>query len=84
MKAKISGMVITTYTRESKDRDGRPTTVPMADMYIDHAIVKVARVDGSFQPGCAMTDVPVNLYVNSYGLSVVFDSTAPAPTVKLK
>lgn len=84
MKAKISGMVITTYERDSKDRNGNPTRIAMADMYIDHAIVKIARVDASFQAGCMMTDVPVNIYSNDYGLSVVFDSTAPAPVARVK
>ncbi len=74
MKAKISGMVVNVYNRLGRDRDGKEVSVPMADFYIGHEIVRVARVDDSFAAGVLMEDVPVNIYANQYGLSVVFDN----------
>lgn len=74
MKAKISGMVVNVYNRLGKDRDGKEVSVPMADFYVGHEIVRVARVDDSFAAGVLMEDVPVNIYANQYGLSVVFDN----------
>lgn len=75
MQAKISGMVMSMYDRNGKDRNGQPVVIPMADMYVGHEIVKVARVNASFVVGKKLENVPVNIYSNQYGLSIVFDAT---------
>lgn len=74
MKAFISGMIVSVYNREGKDKDGKSISIPMADLYCGHEIVKVAKVDESFVQGTLMEYVPVNVYSNQYGLSVVFDN----------
>ena len=74
MKAFISGMVVAVYNREAVNRDGMHSLVPMADIYCGHEILKVARVDESFVQGTLMEYVPVNIYFNQYGPSLVFDN----------
>lgn len=74
MKAFISGMVVSVYNRSGKNRDGEETSIPMADLYCGHEIVKVAKVDETFVQGSLMEYIPVNVYSNQYGLSVVFDN----------
>ena len=76
MKAFISGMVVSVYNREGKDKDGKLISTPMADLYCGHEIVKVAKVDESFVQGTLMELIPVNIYSNQYGLSIVFDNKA--------
>jgi hypothetical protein len=74
MKAFISGMVVSVYNRVGRDKDGKSISIPMADLYCGHEIVKVAKVDESFVQGSLMEYIPVNVYSNQYGLSVVFDN----------
>lgn len=74
MKAFISGMVVSVYNREGRNKDGKSISIPMADLYSGHEIVKVAKVDESFVQGTLMEYIPVNVYYNQYGLSVVFDN----------
>lgn len=76
MKAFISGMVVSVYNREGKDKDGKAISVPMADLYCGHEIVKIAKVDESFVQGTLMELIPVNIYSNQFGLSTVFDNKA--------
>ena len=71
LSAKISGMVLDVYNRQSKTPGAQST--PVADMYVGHEVVKVAKVDASFVKGEMMTDVPVNIYNGEYGLSVVYN-----------
>ena len=74
MKAFISGMVVSVYNREGRDKNGKSISIPMADLYCGHEIVKVAKVDESFVQGTLMELIPVNIYSNQYGFSIVFDN----------
>lgn len=76
MKAFVSGMVVSVYNREGKDKDGKEVSIPMADLYCGHEIVKIAKVDESFVQGTLMELIPVNIYCNQFGLSTVFDNKA--------
>ena len=76
MKAFISGMVVQVYNRESRDKNGKSVSIPMADLYCGHEIVKIAKVDESFVQGTFMELIPVNIYSNQFGLSIVFDIKA--------
>lgn len=71
LSAKITGMVLDVYNRQSKDPSALPVSV--ADLYVGHEVVKVAKVDASFVKGTLMEDIPVNIYNGQYGLSVVYN-----------
>ena len=74
MKAFISGTVMSVYSRQSKNRDGEPITIQVADVYSGHEVVKVNKVDKSIVAGKAYDKIPVSIYSNQYGLLVVFDN----------
>ena len=71
LSAKITGMVLDVYNRQPKDSSASPVSV--ADLYVGHEVVKVAKVDASFVKGTLMEDIPVNIYNGQYGLSVVYN-----------
>lgn len=75
MKAFISGTVMSVYTRDRKDRNGVPVTVYCADVYCGHEIVSVMKTPKGFPVGKKYDKIPVNIYWNQYGNSVVYDNS---------
>ena len=69
LSCKVSGMVMDVYNRSSKNGD----SVAVADLYIGHEIFRIAKVDSSFVRGTLMEDIPVKVYNNQFGLSLVYD-----------
>lgn len=76
MKAFISGTVVSVYERDSKDREGKPIKISCADVYCGHEVFRLAKIDKSITVGKNLDKIPVNIYWNQYGTSVVYDNTA--------
>lgn len=74
--AKIDGLVLATYDRDGKTKEGKPYIMHCADMYVGHDLVQVAKIPDSvaLAVGEKVENLPVKVYNGQYGLSCVYNS----------
>ena len=76
LKAKLTGRCMDVYKRQYKAKDGTDKEILVMDLYIGRQIYQVSRIpDMLYTPDELCVDVPVQIYQNQYGLSILYDDT---------
>lgn len=76
LKAVVSGRVMSIYEKKYTGKDGQQRSAIVADLYIDHQVYAVSKVPLSAYTPDQIATVPVCIYQNQYGLSLVYDDEA--------
>ena len=76
LKAVITGRVMSIYEKKYKGKDGEQKSMISADLYIDHQVYAVSKVPLSAYTPDQIATVPVRIYQNQYGLSLIYDDEA--------
>ena len=76
LKAVVRGRVMDVYEKKYKAKDGSEKSVIVADLYVGRQVYPVSKVPLSRYTVDETATVPVLIYNNQYGLSLMFDAEA--------
>lgn len=76
LKAVVTGRVMDVYEKKYKAKDGSDKFVIMADVYVGRQVYAVSKVPLTMYKPEQVATIPVKIYNNQYGLSLVFDADA--------
>lgn len=76
LKATVSGRVMDIYEKKYTAKDGTEKSVIVADVYVGRQVFPVSKVPLSLYTVNEMATIPVRIYNNQYGISLMFDDEA--------
>lgn len=76
LKATVSGRVMDIYEKKYTAKDGTQRSAITAVVYIGRQTFEVAKVPLSLYTVNEMATIPVRIYNNQYGISLMFDDEA--------
>lgn len=76
LKATVHGRVMDIYEKKYKAKDGSDKSVIVADLYVDRQIFQISKIPLKKYTVDELATVPVRIYNNQYGLSLLYDDAA--------